>query len=74
LVEPDHAGIGARPPYLAKALSLGEAVHISGFRNQLSGRLFGLVAPYGAIAFGDSWLPLSNAKAKAELGWTPIRR
>jgi len=40
----------------------------------LSRRLFGLVAPYGAIAFGDSWLPPSNAKAKAELGWTPIRR
>jgi nucleoside-diphosphate-sugar epimerase len=37
-------------------------------------RLFGLVAPYGAIAFGDTWLPLSNAKAKAEFGWTPIRR
>jgi len=37
-------------------------------------RLFGLVAPYGAIAFGDTRLPLSNAKAKAELGWTPIRR
>jgi nucleoside-diphosphate-sugar epimerase len=37
-------------------------------------RLFGLVAPYGAIAFGDTWLPLSNAKAKAELGWTPIPR
>ncbi|AGB26317.1 nucleoside-diphosphate-sugar epimerase [Mycobacterium sp. JS623] len=37
-------------------------------------RLFGLVAPYGAIAFGDTWLPLSNAKAKAELGWTPISR
>jgi nucleoside-diphosphate-sugar epimerase len=37
-------------------------------------RLFGLVAPYGAIAFGDTWLPLSNAKAKAELGWTPIAR
>jgi nucleoside-diphosphate-sugar epimerase len=34
-------------------------------------RLFGLIAPYGAIAFGDTWLPLSNAKAKAELGWTP---
>ena len=34
-------------------------------------RLFGLVAPYGAIAFGDTWLPLSNAKAKSELGWTP---
>ena len=40
----------------------------------LSRRLFGLVAPYGAIAFGDTWLPLSNAKAKAELGWTPIPR
>jgi nucleoside-diphosphate-sugar epimerase len=37
-------------------------------------RLFGLIAPYGAIAFGDTWLPLSNAKAKAELGWTPIPR
>jgi nucleoside-diphosphate-sugar epimerase len=37
-------------------------------------RLFRLVAPYGAIAFGDTWLPLSNAKAKAELGWTPIPR
>jgi nucleoside-diphosphate-sugar epimerase len=37
-------------------------------------RLFGLIAPYGAIAFGDTWLPVSNAKAKAELGWTPIRR
>jgi nucleoside-diphosphate-sugar epimerase len=35
-------------------------------------RLFGLMAPYGATAFGDTWLPLSNAKAKAELGWTPI--
>lgn len=33
-----------------------------------------LVAPYGVIAFGDTWLPLSNAKAKAELGWTPIPR
>jgi nucleoside-diphosphate-sugar epimerase len=37
-------------------------------------RLFGLVAPYGAIAFGDTWLPLSNAKAKSELGWTPSPR
>jgi nucleoside-diphosphate-sugar epimerase len=37
-------------------------------------RLFGLVAPYGATAFGDTWLPLSNAKAKAELGWTPRPR
>ncbi|WP_326544801.1 NAD(P)-dependent oxidoreductase [Mycolicibacterium sp. ND9-15] len=33
-----------------------------------------LVAPYGVAAFGDTWLPLSNAKAKTELGWTPIRR
>ena len=37
-------------------------------------RLFGLVAPYGAIAFGDTWLPLSNAKAKSDLGWTPSPR
>jgi nucleoside-diphosphate-sugar epimerase len=37
-------------------------------------RLFGLVAPYGATAFGDTWLPLSNAKAKADLGWVPIPR
>ncbi|RAV07833.1 NAD(P)-dependent oxidoreductase [Mycolicibacterium sp. GF69] len=36
--------------------------------------LIKLVAPYGVTAFGDTWLPLSNAKAKAELGWTPIRR
>jgi nucleoside-diphosphate-sugar epimerase len=33
-----------------------------------------LAAPYGVTAFGDTWLPLSNAKAKAELGWTPIPR
>ncbi len=33
-----------------------------------------VVAPYGVAAFGDTWLPLSNAKAKAELGWTPIPR
>ncbi|KUI14301.1 epimerase [Mycolicibacterium acapulense] len=33
-----------------------------------------LVAPYGVTAFGDTWLPLSNAKAKAELGWTPVPR
>ncbi|MGV0792120.1 NAD-dependent epimerase/dehydratase family protein [Mycolicibacterium sp. XJ1819] len=37
-------------------------------------RLVRLVAPYAATAFGDTWLPLSNAKAKAELGWTPIPR
>ncbi|MGE2720077.1 NAD-dependent epimerase/dehydratase family protein [Mycolicibacterium celeriflavum] len=33
-----------------------------------------LAAPYGVTAFGDSWLPLSNAKAKAELGWAPRSR
>jgi nucleoside-diphosphate-sugar epimerase len=37
-------------------------------------QLAGLAAPYAAIAFGRTWLPLSNAKAKAELGWTPIPR
>jgi nucleoside-diphosphate-sugar epimerase len=37
-------------------------------------QLVGLVAPYAATAFGGTWLPLSNAKAKAELGWTPIPR
>ncbi|MGV0714930.1 NAD(P)-dependent oxidoreductase [Mycolicibacterium sp. XJ662] len=40
----------------------------------LSPRLFGLIAPYGRAAFADTWLPLSNAKAKAELGWTPRPR
>jgi nucleoside-diphosphate-sugar epimerase len=40
----------------------------------ISHRLVGLVAPYPATAFGTTRLPLSNAKAKAELGWTPIRR
>lgn len=40
----------------------------------ISHRLVGLVAPYPATAFGAAWLPLSNAKAKAELGWTPIPR
>ena len=34
--------------------------------------LLGLVAPYAATAFGKTWLPLSNAKAKAELGWTVL--
>nr|WP_090341117.1 NAD(P)-dependent oxidoreductase [Mycolicibacterium malmesburyense]CRL70855.1 NAD-dependent epimerase/dehydratase [Mycolicibacterium malmesburyense] len=33
-----------------------------------------IAAPYGVTAFGDCWLPLSNAKAKAELGWTPRPR
>ncbi|OBB40358.1 NAD(P)-dependent oxidoreductase [Mycobacterium sp. 852002-51961_SCH5331710] len=33
-----------------------------------------VAAPYGVTAFGDTWLPLSNAKAKAELGWTPVAR
>lgn len=36
--------------------------------------LVALVAPYAAIAMGNTWLPLSNAKAKAELGWTPVTR
>ena len=40
----------------------------------ISHRLVRLVASYPATAFGTTWLPLSNAKAKAELGWTPIRR
>ncbi|OBA87632.1 epimerase [Mycobacteriaceae bacterium 1482268.1] len=40
----------------------------------ISHRLAGLVAPYPATAFGRTWLPLSNAKAKAELEWTPIPR
>ena len=37
-------------------------------------QLVRLVAPYAATAFGETWLPLSNTKAKAELGWTPIPR
>jgi nucleoside-diphosphate-sugar epimerase len=37
-------------------------------------QLVGLVASYPATAFGRTWLPLSNTKAKAELGWTPIAR
>jgi nucleoside-diphosphate-sugar epimerase len=40
----------------------------------ISHRLVGLLAPYPATAFGTTWLPLSNAKAKADLGWTPIPR
>ena len=40
----------------------------------LSCRLVGLVDPYPAAAFGRAWLPLSNAKAKAELGWAPVTR
>ena len=40
----------------------------------ISHRLVGLVASYPATAFGTTWLPLSNAKAKAELGWTPVDR
>ena len=40
----------------------------------ISHRLVGLVAPYPATAFGTTWLPLANAKAKAELGLRPIRR
>ncbi len=30
-----------------------------------------LAAPYLAVAFGTTQLPVSNAKAKRELGWTP---
>ncbi len=37
-------------------------------------RLFAVAAPYAALAMGNTWLPLSNAKAKAELGWTSITR
>jgi nucleoside-diphosphate-sugar epimerase len=37
-------------------------------------QLVRLVAPYAATAFGGTWLPLSNAKARAELGWTPRPR
>ena len=37
-------------------------------------RLFALAAPYAAIAMGNTWLPLSNAKAKTDLGWTPLIR
>ncbi|ULE34924.1 NAD-dependent epimerase/dehydratase family protein [Mycobacterium sp. IDR2000157661] len=40
----------------------------------VSPKLVGLVAPYAAAAFGTTWLPLSNAKAKAELDWTPRPR
>ncbi|OLP00984.1 epimerase [Mycolicibacterium porcinum] len=40
----------------------------------VSHRLVGLVASYPATAFGQAWLPVSNAKAKAELGWRPIPR
>jgi nucleoside-diphosphate-sugar epimerase len=40
----------------------------------ISHRLVGLVASYPATAFGTTWLPLSNAKAKDELGWTPVPR
>jgi nucleoside-diphosphate-sugar epimerase len=40
----------------------------------ISHRLVGMIASYPATAFGTTWLPLSNAKAKTELGWTPIPR
>jgi nucleoside-diphosphate-sugar epimerase len=40
----------------------------------ISHRLVRLVANYPATAFGATWLPLSNAKAKAELGWSPVPR
>lgn len=32
------------------------------------------VAPYGVLAFGDTWLPVSNQKAKAELEFKPVAR
>jgi nucleoside-diphosphate-sugar epimerase len=37
-------------------------------------RLVGIVAPYAAAAFGQAWLPLSNAKANEELDWSPTTR
>jgi nucleoside-diphosphate-sugar epimerase len=40
----------------------------------ISHRLVGRFASYPATAFGTAWLPLSNVKAKAELGWKPIPR
>ncbi len=40
----------------------------------ISHRLVGMVASYPATAFGTTWLPLSNAKAKAEIGWMPTTR
>lgn len=32
------------------------------------------VAPYTVLAFGDTWLPMSNEKAKAELAFSPVAR
>lgn len=40
----------------------------------ISSKLVGLVASYPATAFGETWLPVSNAKAKAELGFVPTPR
>ncbi|MCZ8381850.1 NAD(P)-dependent oxidoreductase [Mycobacterium sp. CPCC 205372] len=40
----------------------------------ISSKVVGLVSSYPATAFGNTWLPLSNAKAKAELGFAPIPR
>ncbi|MEV3905359.1 NAD(P)-dependent oxidoreductase [Mycobacterium sp. NPDC050551] len=40
----------------------------------ISSKVVGLVSSYPATAFGDTWLPLSNAKARAELGFAPIPR
>lgn len=34
-------------------------------------QLISLFAPYFAKAFGSVWLPVSNAKARNELGWAP---
>lgn len=40
----------------------------------ISSKVVGLVSSYPATAFGNTWLPLSNAKARAELGFAPIPR
>lgn len=40
----------------------------------ISSKVVGLVSLYPATAFGNTWLPLSNAKARAELGFAPIPR
>jgi nucleoside-diphosphate-sugar epimerase len=39
-------------------------------------RLFGLVAPYGAVAFGDTWLPLSERQGQGRAGldaYSPVK-
>ena len=40
----------------------------------VSPKLVRFAAPYAATAFGSTWLPLANAKAKTDLDWTPIAR